>query len=62
MSMKAALASLAARKPAEEGRRMAVLTDMLELARESPRHHAEPGRARSTRPRCDLVYLRRTAA
>ena len=40
MSMKAALASLAVRKPAEEGRRIAVLTDMLELGPDSERHHA----------------------
>lgn len=40
MSMQAALASLAARKPAEEGRRIAVLTDMLELGPDSERHHA----------------------
>jgi UDP-N-acetylmuramoyl-tripeptide--D-alanyl-D-alanine ligase len=41
MSMNAALASLAARTPVEEGRRIAVLTDMLELGPESERHHAE---------------------
>jgi UDP-N-acetylmuramoyl-tripeptide--D-alanyl-D-alanine ligase len=40
MSMKAALASLAARKPVEEGRRIAVLTDMLELGPDSDSHHA----------------------
>jgi UDP-N-acetylmuramoyl-tripeptide--D-alanyl-D-alanine ligase len=40
MSMNAALAALAARRPAEEGRRIAVLTDMLELGPEAERHHA----------------------
>jgi UDP-N-acetylmuramoyl-tripeptide--D-alanyl-D-alanine ligase len=40
LSMKAALASLAARKPVEEGRRIAILTDMLELGPDSDRHHA----------------------
>lgn len=40
MSMKAALASLAMRMPAEEGRRIVVLTDMLELGSDSDAHHA----------------------
>jgi UDP-N-acetylmuramoyl-tripeptide--D-alanyl-D-alanine ligase len=41
LSMKAALASLAARRLCDEGRRIVVLTDMLELGRESERHHAD---------------------
>jgi UDP-N-acetylmuramoyl-tripeptide--D-alanyl-D-alanine ligase len=41
MSMQAALASLATRQPAEEGRRIVALTDMLELGEETERHHAE---------------------
>jgi UDP-N-acetylmuramoyl-tripeptide--D-alanyl-D-alanine ligase len=41
MSMRAALASLATRTIGEEGRRIAILTDMLELGPESRRHHAE---------------------
>jgi UDP-N-acetylmuramoyl-tripeptide--D-alanyl-D-alanine ligase len=45
MSMQATLASLALRAPAEEGRRIAALTDMLELGEESLRHHADLARA-----------------
>jgi UDP-N-acetylmuramoyl-tripeptide--D-alanyl-D-alanine ligase len=40
MSMKAALASLAARRPENDGRRMVALTDMLELGETSRELHA----------------------
>lgn len=40
LSMKAALATISTRKLCDEGRRIVVLTDMLELGRESLRHHA----------------------
>ncbi len=41
MSMKAAFASLAVRKPEDDGRRIAVLTDMLELGEDAPQLHRE---------------------
>jgi UDP-N-acetylmuramoyl-tripeptide--D-alanyl-D-alanine ligase len=41
MSMKAVLASLAARRTEDNGRRIVALTDMLELGQDSPRLHAE---------------------
>src|SRR5262249_47922569 len=40
LSMKAALANLATRRLTDEGRRIAVLTDMLELGPDADRHHA----------------------
>ena len=39
--MKAVLASLAVRRPEDNGRRIVALTDMLELGPDSPRLHAE---------------------
>jgi len=41
VSMRSALASLGAREPAREGRRIAVLGDMLELGADAARYHAD---------------------
>ena len=55
VAMKAAIATLAAARPAKEGRRIAVLGDMLELGADSPALHAGLAEAIETWG-IDLVY------
>ncbi|WP_417629377.1 UDP-N-acetylmuramoyl-L-alanyl-D-glutamate--2,6-diaminopimelate ligase [Phaeospirillum tilakii] len=55
VSMNAAIAALAAARPAKGGRRLAVLGDMLELGRDSPALHAGLAEAIETWG-IDLVY------
>lgn len=56
MSMRATLASLAARQPGGEGRRMVALTDMLELGSDAPALHSELAEAIETAD-VHLVFL-----